>query len=313
MGVMETSNDDLRKEYEDLVVCMVALNAKVDEKLKRLEAMEQHYHATLEKVNENKALQQRWVELNVGGRVFAASKDTLTRWEGTYFHGLLCGGFWNPSIDGAHHIDRDPTYFDRILTSLRTGNPVDFSGLTLKESEDLRAEMDYYQLEPAVAGTFLRWDSGRCSANLTISEDGRTIVKTNGSNAKGSSCLLASSPDTASFKVRLKGNGNTILGYVKASAFGTDDCHSSGWWVWFHSKRGPDSDFADRFDNMRVYITGDLEAKIVTVNFEKTLRTISFAVDSELCGVFTGIDCDSSPLFPCAGLFCIGSSVTLEQ
>ena len=51
------------------------------------------FEVTLVKANEK-------IKLDVGGKIFATSKETLLRWPNTYFHGLLVSGNWKPDGDG---------------------------------------------------------------------------------------------------------------------------------------------------------------------------------------------------------------------
>lgn len=293
------SSADLRKEYTSLIEGLIALNAKVDQKLKLLEKNQKHDYGDFSATS----VKQGWVELNIGGHVFASVEDTFLRWEGTYFHSLLCNGFWNPDVDRAYFIDRDPANFDRIMRALRTGNPVDFDGLSNKEVERLRAEVDYYQLDLVAP----RWDATRCSPNLTITNDERTVT---GATTDWGGCLLAAAPNTSSFKVRVSGN-MVMLGYAKANAFRTDAINfkRSGWFIFCL-----DGCLSSGFSQCgRVYTNSIEQDSLVTVYFDKAWRTISFEVNYKHLGIaFSDIDCDDGPLLPCVELYSADSSVSLE-
>eukprot|EP01129_Flabellula_baltica_P007657 TRINITY_DN2991_c0_g1_i1.p1 TRINITY_DN2991_c0_g1~~TRINITY_DN2991_c0_g1_i1.p1 ORF type:complete len:343 (+),score=69.68 TRINITY_DN2991_c0_g1_i1:20-1048(+) len=86
------------------------------------------------------------VKLNVGGTVFMTSKKTLVSREASYFYGLLSSEFWGPDEDGEYFIDRDPIVFDRVLNYMRYGY-LDMKGLSDREKDMLREDMDYYCLE----------------------------------------------------------------------------------------------------------------------------------------------------------------------
>lgn len=68
--MLDTSHDDLRKEYTNLVTAMLALNTKVERRLQLLEEMQERHNAILTKVSEHKAAGEQRIELNVGGGTF---------------------------------------------------------------------------------------------------------------------------------------------------------------------------------------------------------------------------------------------------
>jgi len=80
--------------------------------------------------------QQEWVQLNVGGQVFATTKSTLSKDPKSFFHRLINngsdggesggGGTMESHRDdnGAYLIDRDPAYFAPVLNYLRHGRLV---------------------------------------------------------------------------------------------------------------------------------------------------------------------------------------------
>lgn len=140
-----TSTSELRKGYEEMVTGMLTLNAKIDEKLRHLEKSQKVYDTSLDKVREDAAKREHWIKLDVGGQMFASTKNNFLRWEGTYFYSLVQGGFWDLDTGRVHCIDRDPAFFDRIMASFRTGKPVDFNGLSAKDAMFLCEELDYYQ------------------------------------------------------------------------------------------------------------------------------------------------------------------------
>lgn len=240
---MDESEDnpavELRQEYADLVLGMLTLNAKIDEKLKALEDKERRHHAHLEKIRQNMAAAREKVEFNVGGRLFAVSKATLLKEKGTYFHALLCGGSWKPGDDGAYFIDRDPNSFERILSSLRFDCPVDCSGLSVQQLELLLGDMDYYQVHREVTNLEqtptsvknsirwinlqnnlskrnIRWDRNHSSMHLSIGDDGRTI---NMRHSNRWCKAVADAPDVPSFRVRIHQSHSSyrgiMIGYTK--------------------------------------------------------------------------------------------------
>uniref|UniRef100_A0A6B2LE84 Potassium channel tetramerisation-type BTB domain-containing protein n=1 Tax=Arcella intermedia TaxID=1963864 RepID=A0A6B2LE84_9EUKA len=59
---------------------------------------------------------------------------------------MLGSGKWQPDQDGEYYIDRDPAYFPKLITYMRTGL-LPTSGLDSQEEQNLlQMELDYYQL-----------------------------------------------------------------------------------------------------------------------------------------------------------------------
>ena len=92
------------------------------------------------------------VEINVGGRLFETTRETLTKYQGTFFSARLSGQY--SAKDGANKfkfgfIDRSPVYFEVILDFLRTGK-VDW-GSNMSEKM-LREEAQFYGLEEVMFG-----------------------------------------------------------------------------------------------------------------------------------------------------------------
>merc|ERR1719223_1002222 len=141
------SSGDLRAKYTELTEALVSLNTAIDEKLRALEHKEELWAVTVRKVESDANGARDKVKLNVGGCLFAAGKATFLQGETTYFHALLGSGQWQPcEDDGAYFIDRDPGLFKRIMESLRSGAPLDYSGLDAQQQQRLRTEADYFQL-----------------------------------------------------------------------------------------------------------------------------------------------------------------------
>jgi hypothetical protein len=98
------------------------------------------------KLNSEKNSNRDVVTLNVRGSLFSTFKETLMRFEYSYFYGLLNSGQFLPGPDGSYFIDRSPEYFGLIMDYLRTGELCK-KRLTKWDIEDLEKELDYYLLE----------------------------------------------------------------------------------------------------------------------------------------------------------------------
>ncbi|KAK6630971.1 hypothetical protein RUM44_003143 [Polyplax serrata] len=100
------------------------------------------------------------VHLNVGGRRFSTSRQTLTWIPDSFFTALLSGRI--PSLrdeTGAIFIDRDPQYFSIILNYLRTKD-ID---LNVTDLRVLRQEAEYYGIAPLVKRLMLCEDIAQSS------------------------------------------------------------------------------------------------------------------------------------------------------
>jgi len=265
------------------------------------------------------AAQQR-VELNVGGRIFVSNRSTFLEGENTYFHSLLCSGNWNPDLDGAYFIDRDPESFERIMKSLRSGSPVDFEGLTTAQAKLLEQEIDYYQIGTKEKLNLLKWDAQLCSPTLTFSKDGYTVS----SPSDGWVCAQANSPDVTSFTVCLRElQEEAWVGYAKAGLVqhyehggrSVDSVH----WGWFLANDGEfivnDGElYSDGNDtslsSTDVGFSEFFENDVVTVTFDKLAMSLWFEVNGIYCGT-VHLDCEDGPLFPSVVLR--GSSITIKD
>ncbi|KAI1702974.1 BTB/POZ domain-containing protein [Ditylenchus destructor] len=97
----------------------------------------------------NSAPNDDWVRLNVGGKMFQTTKDTLSRYPDTFLARMVNGGLSSAKDEsGAYLIDADPEHFRTILNYLRRGSiKLDSSKMNL---EDLLREADFFNIEPLV-------------------------------------------------------------------------------------------------------------------------------------------------------------------
>jgi len=86
------------------------------------------------------------VKLNVGGKKFETSLDTLKSLKGTYFYALFSSNYL---IEDEYFIDRDPTHFMAILNFLRTKKII-LSKYSAPALEEIFEEAKYYSIEPLV-------------------------------------------------------------------------------------------------------------------------------------------------------------------
>ncbi|KAI1707662.1 BTB/POZ domain-containing protein [Ditylenchus destructor] len=97
----------------------------------------------------NSTPNNNWVRLNVGGKVFQTTKDTLSRYPESFLACLVNGRLPSDKDEtGAFLIDRDPKQFRVILNYLRNGVlNMDSNEVAVKE---LLCEADFYGLHALV-------------------------------------------------------------------------------------------------------------------------------------------------------------------
>jgi hypothetical protein len=161
------------------------------------------------------------VTINVGGRTFSTFRETLMRFESTYFYALLNSGNFNPGPDGSYFIDRSPIHFELIMDYLRSG---EFSKGKLKrcEMEELRKELDYYLLPmPQDLKTIeWQWDLSRSKkpVNATFSDDNWNITKSAGKEETCDCPVIGSSP-VSEFTVQIISGEHITIGFCRIDQF----------------------------------------------------------------------------------------------
>jgi len=86
------------------------------------------------------------VKLNVGGKPFSTTKDTLLKYKGSYFEYMLTSSHPQFDEDGEFFIDRHPKYFGLILNYLREARLRE-SDLTTVDWKELQEEFEYFRVE----------------------------------------------------------------------------------------------------------------------------------------------------------------------
>eukprot|EP01006_Ploeotia_vitrea_P000712 TRINITY_DN103523_c0_g1_i1.p1 TRINITY_DN103523_c0_g1~~TRINITY_DN103523_c0_g1_i1.p1 ORF type:complete len:337 (-),score=28.53 TRINITY_DN103523_c0_g1_i1:103-1113(-) len=94
----------------------------------------------------------RKIKLNVGGKLFITTSETLVREQDTFFTAML-NGPWKPDEDGEYFIDRSPQLFSLVLEYLRDGKmpPACSEGAQMdreRQNVAIRDEFEFYQLRP---------------------------------------------------------------------------------------------------------------------------------------------------------------------
>jgi hypothetical protein len=134
---IESLREECRRESANEIAKLERERKEIQKQLAKLEALN-------EDMERGAKAQAERIRLNVGGTLFQTSRDTLMI-EGSYFYAMLASRVWQPDEHGEYFIDRDPTYFSRILHGLRTGK-LNMAGLSSDQMEELHLELDYYQI-----------------------------------------------------------------------------------------------------------------------------------------------------------------------
>lgn len=96
------------------------------------------------------SLPRNWIRLNVGGKIFQTTRDTLMRVPGSFLYRLCQDDKRLPSVKdetGAYLIDRDADYFSPVLNYLRHGRLIINPGLA---DEGVLEEAEFYNLPQLV-------------------------------------------------------------------------------------------------------------------------------------------------------------------
>eukprot|EP01012_Entosiphon_sulcatum_P031629 TRINITY_DN4023_c0_g1_i1.p1 TRINITY_DN4023_c0_g1~~TRINITY_DN4023_c0_g1_i1.p1 ORF type:complete len:619 (+),score=138.41 TRINITY_DN4023_c0_g1_i1:65-1921(+) len=139
--------DQMRLELEDVRKDVQQEHAKLDNKKQELEAAKKELEDMQERMRDTASHAKHKVRLNVGGRLFVCTKDTLLVEENTFFWHLLAGANWKPDEDGEYFIDRDPRHFDVILNYFRKGRlDLDLASMRVKERLAFYDEVEYFKV-----------------------------------------------------------------------------------------------------------------------------------------------------------------------
>ncbi|KAL6051831.1 Potassium channel tetramerization domain-containing protein [Balamuthia mandrillaris] len=143
--------NDYRSDEEDLeAITAQAIDAyrrvaaNLEKREKAIEQREAHMKKVADLMHANYSKVKERVLLDVGGKRFATSKSSFSRFENSFFWSMLCAG--EPcSEDGTYFIDRNPKFFDRILDYLRTGE-LNAKGLDAYAREKVKRDLQFYLL-----------------------------------------------------------------------------------------------------------------------------------------------------------------------
>jgi hypothetical protein len=142
-------NNDAAEEAKRVLKCLETSHQNLSEKEARMQQLHAKWESTVQLMRDNCAKAADTITLNLRGRVFKTYKDTLLKKEGTFFYNMLSSGEWLPDDKGEYFIDRGSEGFDRILDYLSSGEIL-YEGLNKYEEKVLKANLDYFQIAPAL-------------------------------------------------------------------------------------------------------------------------------------------------------------------
>ncbi|XP_065648101.1 BTB/POZ domain-containing protein KCTD9 isoform X3 [Hydra vulgaris] len=91
-----------------------------------------------------------WIKLNVGGRCFTTTRNTLTKYHGTMLERMFSNQeHWHSAIDsnGCYLIDRSPDFFEPILNYMRNGVLIINDGINPK---GVLEEAKFFGIKPII-------------------------------------------------------------------------------------------------------------------------------------------------------------------
>ncbi|KDO28588.1 hypothetical protein SPRG_06444 [Saprolegnia parasitica CBS 223.65] len=268
--------DELFTSLHDAANRLEAETSQLRERKRQWGVVEQRVEESLEKLSSSV------IKLNVGGRIFAVPKETLLRFEGSYFHAMLSNERWKPDLDNdAYFIDADPTLFEYVMTYLREGD-LSCEGLPPLKKQRLMKTLDYLNLE------VLQWDAG-ASVDITdgtilLSEDKRT-VSFSLSIADETGFIQATHPvDRVSIQIVSTGNTFQVTPqtHIGLEAFQPDGDVDAA--ISYNVCSGEVKNLDARMDKIKgqTFQSGD----ILTISYHRAERAMTFAkngLDMGIC------------------------------
>ncbi|EGD75412.1 hypothetical protein PTSG_06488 [Salpingoeca rosetta] len=264
---------------------------------------------------------QSRVKLDIGGTVFATSKQTLTKFAKSFFAGMFSGRHeLQPEDDGSFFVDRDPFVFRHVLNFMR-GQPPKLDRLSKAELEALREDAEFYQLPELLEAltppkpTTCKFTPGE---KYTLNTRQDTVTKTVDNYQWDTNALGEAIPATGITTVRftIMQTGGAILLGLAPSSFnrdGTSMFNQSGWFVHTNSTlySGPPTSFRGKTYDAS---TGRLSnGAVVDMVVDRNARTISFIVNGTNAGVaYQNVFQPTDELFPCAILYQHNDSVRMQ-
>ena len=133
----------LKTQLQTATSEIIKVQETVQQQITLLTQLDEEWNNKLKLMEAYAAKVKDTVRIDVGGRIFKTTKETLLSKKYTFFHTMLSSGKFLPDDDGLYFIDRNPKLFGYVLDYLRYGK-VDLSELTTQQRNQLAQEADFY-------------------------------------------------------------------------------------------------------------------------------------------------------------------------
>ncbi|KAF0983699.1 hypothetical protein FDP41_007614 [Naegleria fowleri] len=138
-----TTYSEIKSQLESVTTQLLSIQEGIDNRMKELKKLEDDLNLKFKLMEENAKKARDVIKLDVGGKIFKTSKETLLSRKDTFFYAMISSGKWLPDEEGCYFIDRNPKMFPYILDYLRYGK-LDVHQLTTQQKAILAEEADYY-------------------------------------------------------------------------------------------------------------------------------------------------------------------------
>ena len=318
--------EDAKDFNKSLLKKIESRGRKIESREKELKRWEEVHNSVKAKIYTNFINSNDIIKLDVGGKLFNTSKQTLMSIENTYFYGLLANSNkFKTNEEGVFFVDRNPLVFDRVLDFFRTGKLV-IKDLTSYMLDMLKDDMDYYciplpeELQPVPISSvpLLMWDENRKSTNCIYSNNNLTVTKTGDGIWD---CLVIGNVAVDKFTVRIdkiKNWGGVLIGFTNGDIWNPNKDHSykNGWYINVYDgklygigieiKNGINSaPYSSEIKNGD-YLTVIREGN--TIRFKRNKIDLGIC-HFEICPNFGYIP--NQPLFPAVSMASLYTSVTI--
>lgn len=244
---------------------------------------------------------------------FATYRQTLLRFDDTYFTILLGVGNWTGDTGGRKYfIDRNPKGFDLLLDYLRDGT-IELGNLTPADQNRFVAHCEYFKV-PIPESLRLEWSTDYCARQLQVS-DGK-ILKTQVGPLYRYSGALATLKNPPRFRVKVlsrKKGCSLLIGLVPRSSYvdETVSLQAIGYFMDVATGNTLKCVSTEKNDIFKYRNRKIREGSIVEVRFDSELKQISFRVDDNDYGVAFTLKDLPEPLYPAIELHSVGDCVEL--
>ncbi len=225
---LSTIKQQLMQEVENKAA---TLQQTLDEEKKVLKKEQEKMEQLKSKVKKVSPVIKNIVKLNVGGKKFSTTRETLLS-EPSFFTGLLSEMMGvDLDEDGCIFIDRDPKHFPLILNYLRD-HEIDLEDLNEKEKKMFMKEVQFYEIRSLMLNIDTPSSSSTSAApspfqfmpdfvtdRITLSNNNTTLQAADGDSWN---CAMLCNKIVKKWKVRVEsvqGNGGLFIGVATKDKF----------------------------------------------------------------------------------------------